>query len=165
MNHTYLKYLEHGELVQDTATILDVAHTEQGTPILILDQTIFYPQGGGQPYDQGTITKPDAQFQVAEVRFKDGIVSHIGEIKQGAFNVGDSVALHVDEKRRIFNSRNHSAGHLVDHAMNNLGLHLVPGKGYHYPDGAYVEYEGVPDEATLATLKERLHEAVNKLVE
>jgi hypothetical protein len=35
-----------------------------------------------------------------------------------------------------------AAGHLLDVAMSNIGINLEPGKGYHFPDGAYVEYKG-----------------------
>ena len=40
------------------------------------------------------------------------------------------------------NARLHSAGHLLDSAVHRLGLDVSPGKGYHFPDGAYVEYTG-----------------------
>ena len=48
----------------------------------------------------------------------------------------------IDEKSRRLFARIHSAGHLIDVAVDRLGLPLVPGKGYHFPSGAYVEYIG-----------------------
>jgi Ser-tRNA(Ala) deacylase AlaX len=49
----------------------------------------------------------------------------------------------IDSQKRIFNARNHSAGHLIDIAMKNIGLgYLKPTKGFHFPEGSYVEYEG-----------------------
>lgn len=165
--HTYLKYMEHGYLLTDTATIIDTTTLETEKKSLILDQTIFYPQGGGQPYDQGVIKKSDnsASFSVEEVRFKDGIVYHIGTIQKGDFNKSDNVILSVDEERRTFNSRNHSAGHIIDIAMRNIGMQLTPGSGYHYPQGAYVEYEGTLEEDVRAKLKTDLEHQANILIE
>ena len=163
---TDLKYMEHGQLLTDNATIVDIIHPETGKTALVLDQTIFYPQGGGQPYDQGTIQKlhDSATFVVDEVRFKDGIVSHMGAVTAGTFNVHDNVILNVNQERRLLNSRNHTAGHLVDCAMHMLGIHLTPASGYHYPEGAYVEYHGIMEEDERAQLIPKLQAAVNDLI-
>jgi len=158
--------MEHGQLLTDNATIVDITHLETGKTALILDQTIFYPQGGGQPYDQGTIQtlNDSATFLVDEVRFKDGIVSHIGAITAGTFNVHDNVTLTIDQERRMLNSRNHTAGHLVDYAMHTLGIELKPASGYHYPQGAYVEYHGTMEEDERAQLIPKLQTAVTNLI-
>ena len=50
--------------------------------------------------------------------------------------------LKINGERRKLHARLHSGGHIVDMAVNSLGLDWVPGKGYHFPDGPYVEYEG-----------------------
>ncbi len=100
-----------------------------------MDGTIFYPQGGGQPYDQGVIESAKGKFLVEEVRFVDGIVKHIGMFERGSFEKGDEVTCHVDKARRDLHSRLHSAGHIVDMGMTELGLGWIPGKGYHFPDG------------------------------
>ena len=158
--------MEHGQLLTDTATIVDIIHPETGKTALILDQTIFYPQGGGQPYDQGTIQNVHnaATFLVDEVRFKDGIVSHMGAITDGAFNLHDNVTLTVNAERRLLNSKNHTAGHLVDCAMHMLGMNLTPASGYHFPEGAYVEYHGTMEENERAALLPKLQAAVNNLI-
>lgn len=163
---TYLKYMEHGQLLTDNATIVDIVNLETGKTALILDQTIFYPQGGGQPYDQGTIQNLNgsATFLVDEVRFKDGIVSHMGAITAGTFNVHDKVILNVNEERRLLNSRNHTAGHLVDCAMHTLGIELKPASGYHFPEGAYVEYYGTMEENERAQLIPKLQAAITNLI-
>ena len=52
----------------------------------------------------------------------------------------------MDEIKRKTYARYHSAGHLMDIAVRRVGLtHLQPGKGYHFPVGAYVDYIGVID--------------------
>jgi Ser-tRNA(Ala) deacylase AlaX len=163
---TFLKYLGHSPLLKDSAQIIDII-TEGDKAGIILDKTIFYPQGGGQPFDQGKIIDEASsrEFEVKEVRFKDGIVYHFGSFYNGSFDKGAIVTLQIDENRRLLNSRNHSAGHLVDLALNKLGYTLKPTKGYHFPVGAYVEYEGNLDEKTRATLKQQLENELNALVQ
>ena len=63
-----------------------------------------------------------------------------------AFEIGQELRLFVDEAKRRTYARFHSAGHLLDIAMKKCGqTHLKPGKGYHFPVGAYVEYIGIID--------------------
>ena len=109
--------------MQETAKILGVSE-ENGKIILELDQTIFYPQGGGQPYDQGVIENASEVFNVEEVRYVEGIVKHIGT--GYSFQVGEEVTLKVDESRRKLHMRLHSGGHLLDMAINKIGLGWKP---------------------------------------
>ena len=138
---TKLLYLDDFTGLECEATASAILR-ENEKDILVLDQTIFYPQGGGQPYDTGSIESPAGKFIVDEVRFADGIVRHIGHFEYGGFSVGEKVQCRVDAKRRMLNSRLHSAGHLVDKAIYDLKLPWKPGKGYHFPNGPYDEYEG-----------------------
>ena len=98
---TLLKYMQESHVLVDQAKVMDCTILEDGRTAFILNQTIFYPQGGGQPYDQGYIKSEDAIFQVNEVRFKDGIVYHIGSIKEGSFDKDSLVDLYVDKDRRL----------------------------------------------------------------
>jgi Ser-tRNA(Ala) deacylase AlaX len=141
MNPTVLTYLEHYRLLTAEAIVVELLE-EEGRGIVMLDQTIFYPQGGGQPYDQGTIEHASAKFLVEEVRFVDGIVKHIGRFEDRRFDVGQTVTCKVNSERRQLHSRIHSVGHLVDMAVRQLQLNWIPGKGFHFPDGPYVEYTG-----------------------
>ncbi len=159
--------MEQGSLLSDSAMISDVVKLETGKIALVLDQTIFYPQGGGQPYDQGTIQNSDgsAQFLVDEVRFKEGIVYHIGTITAGSFKVYEKVILAVNKERRLLNSRNHTAGHIIDCALYDLGMTLKPASGYHFPEGPYIEYYGTMEEKERAELINKLQVAVNNIIE
>jgi Ser-tRNA(Ala) deacylase AlaX len=67
----------------------------------------------------------------------------MGKYESGTFKVGDQVKLQVDGEFRKQNARIHSAGHLLDIAMQRAGQKLKPGKGYHFVEGPYVEYIGV----------------------
>ncbi|MFZ1522487.1 MAG: alanine--tRNA ligase-related protein, partial [Candidatus Saccharimonadales bacterium] len=114
---------------------------KDGRNIIYLDQTVFYPQGGGQPYDMGLIETDDTKFIVEEVRYADGEVLHIGHYEGRHLIQGEDIRLVVDEQRRKLNTRLHSAGHILDMAVNELGYAWIPGKGHHFPDGPYVEYQ------------------------
>ncbi len=138
---TKLVYMEFMDRLADTARVESMEPTD-GKTAVVLDRTIFYPQGGGQRYDTGTMTCEGKRFRVTEVRYVDGSVKHYGTFEGMPFAVGDTVSCAVDGARRLLNSRLHSAGHVLDMAQKNLGIGWVPGKGYHFPDGPYVEYEG-----------------------
>ena len=132
---------------------------------VVLDKTIFYAQGGGQPADKGVIVCGESSFAVEDVQKKDGSVVHIGHFEKGIFSSGDVVKLIIDSDRRLLNSRLHWAGHLIDTAIVNLGLQLVPGKGYHYPEGAYVEYLGSVEENQRVQTCKQLEDECNRLIE
>lgn len=162
---TTLRYMQEGACLQTNARVVACGKYDNGKDCVQLDQTIFYAQGGGQPYDTGLISHNKVLFRVDEVRFEDGIVNHIGRFEHGLFVPGDEVDLAVDQERRLLHSRIHTAGHLVDIALFQLGKNLIPGKGYHFPDGPYVEYEGALEEAEKELLKKELPEAINKLID
>jgi len=122
---------------------------EDGDKVCVeLDDTIFHPQGGGQPSDTGSIesaglTPLVVQFVQME-KDRPGIVRHdcqgdFQEWSKAAASQAE-VRLKVDESKRRLFARVHSAGHLLDVAVYNLGFRWKPGKGYHFPDGPYVEY-------------------------
>jgi len=163
MADTKLLYLEDFTLLNCEAKVVSTSE-ENGSSIVLLDQTIFYPQGGGQPYDKGIIEGPSGKFLVEEVRFADGVVKHIGKFESGSFQVGENVKCLVDEPRRILHSRIHSAGHIVDMAVVALGLNWIPGKGYHFPEGPYVEYAGSLEGLDKEKLKTDFENLCNKFI-
>lgn len=138
---TKLIYMAEMQKLDCEAVVVGVREVE-GRRIIVLDQTIFYPQGGGQPYDQGSIKSGDNIFEVKEVRYSEGEVLHIGEFVTGVINVGDQVKCAVNKERRELNTRYHSAGHIIDFALAELWFNFAPKKGYHWPEGAYDEYFG-----------------------
>lgn len=160
---TRLVYLEDFTLLKDTATVVNV-FSENNRDVVLLDRTIFYPQGGGQPYDQGYIENGLGKFKVEEVRFIDGIVKHIGLFEQGSFQVDDQVTCVVNQERRALHCKLHSGGHVVDMAVTALQLPWTPGKGYHFPDGPYVEYAGSLEGIDKEKLKADLEQLCNKFI-
>lgn len=140
---TKLNYLDDTYLFKSEAIFVEIKENENGKAI-ILDETIFYPQGGGQPADNGKIISGNNIFAVSDVRLDEaGTVWHFGEFKNGEFTQGDKVILKIDKDRRILNAKLHSAGHLLDCAVSELGIkNLHPTKGFHFFDGPYIEYDG-----------------------
>jgi Ser-tRNA(Ala) deacylase AlaX len=126
----------------DNGNLLEQRVLADGRIALVLDRTVFYPQGGGQPADAGVISSSSGKFEVTDVRSIDGAILHLGKFIAGQFHIGESVQGEIDRERRLKNAKLHSAGHLIDVAVQNLGYVLKPGKAYHFSDGPYVEYEG-----------------------
>ena len=163
---TILLYIQNQQLYKTTAKVLEIVETEKGTA-LVLDQTNFYVQGGGQPGDQGIISNTQSSFLVTNTaRNEDTKVLHYGSFSNQEFQIGEEVILEIDVEKRVLNSKNHSAGHLIDLAIKNLGLDWVPGKGFHYPAGSYVEYQLQNDQTyDLENTKTQIQDEYNLLVE
>ena len=86
--------------------------------ILVLDQTPFYAEMGGQIADQGVIFAGDAKFAVSDVqKNKGGKFMHYGKLVSGSLAVGDAVTASIDTDRRKAIMRAHSATHLLDYAL------------------------------------------------
>jgi len=162
---TKLLYLEDTYIDEGKAIILSLQEIPDKGISLILDQTIFYPQGGGQPADTGEIsTINGARFLVNDVRTIDGLVHHFGTLIAGSIEKGEEAKIKIDPLRRRLNARLHSAGHLIDAAVQCLSLPLKPSKGYHFPDGPYVEYEGEIEAEKREDLRQQLEQKVTELV-
>ncbi|WP_406671056.1 alanine--tRNA ligase [Methanolobus sp. ZRKC4] len=104
------------------AVVLDVFDNH-----LVLDSTLFYPEGGGQPADHGTITVYDNVLNVIDVQVVDGVVVHIIEDVEDELHLrkGDLVVGKVDEERRMAHACHHTATHIVnDAARKVLGDHV-----------------------------------------
>jgi Ser-tRNA(Ala) deacylase AlaX len=147
---TILLYMDDSYAFTGTGKIIEIEKLGEGKVALILDQTVFYPQGGGQPCDTGVIKSEDGfdTFTVEKVVFNLGWVQHIGVIN-GQLKVGDEVALEIDQPRRLLNMRLHTAAHLIDYAADQAGVKWIPTKAFQFPEGPYVEYDGSeisPDE-------------------
>ncbi|KKU46602.1 MAG: Phenylalanine-tRNA ligase alpha subunit [Microgenomates group bacterium GW2011_GWA2_46_7] len=127
---------------QTTATAKVIA---VGDSYLILDQTIFYPQGGGQPSDKGMIKSKTAELNVKSVDYNGGEIKHKGTFK-GTFNIDDVVNLEIDWALRLKNMQLHTAGHLVDLIARQVYPALIPIRGMHgIGKKLFIEYEGIQE--------------------
>ena len=101
-----------------------------------LDRTAFYPTGGGQPHDTGTLTGPDGAVRVTGVRRESGLIWHAVAADPGALpEVGTEVGGEVDWSRRFQLMRTHTALHILcgviwaDHGIPVTGGNMEPLKG------------------------------------
>ncbi len=95
---------------------------------IVLNQTPFYGESGGQVGDEGVIKgAKGALFRVTDTQKKLGdVFVHIGRVEAGAFKSGDAVELIVDHARRTATRANHSATHLLHEALRQvLGTHVA----------------------------------------
>ena len=94
--------------------------------VVVLDQSPFYAEMGGQVADHGTITADGVVFTVTDVqKNKGGKFMHYGRLAQGVLHVGDTVHAAIDMERRKAIQRAHSTTHLLDAALKKvLGDHV-----------------------------------------
>src|SRR5205814_2119655 len=93
---------------------------------VVLDQTPFYAEAGGQVGDAGELTGPGVRFVVEDTQ-KDGAAHvHVGRLEHGSMRVGDTLTARVDGARRQATALNHSATHLLHAALRKvLGEHVA----------------------------------------
>ncbi len=93
---------------------------------VILQDTPFYGEMGGQVGDTGTIETDSGRFMVTDtVRIPPDIIVHRGKVEEGTLSVGDNVKAEVDLQRRLDIARNHTATHLLQAALRDvLGGHV-----------------------------------------
>ncbi|WP_433795619.1 alanine--tRNA ligase-related protein [Actinoplanes sp. CA-252034] len=160
---TTLIYLDEPDLNQADATVMRADAGPAGDLTIVLDQTIFYPQGGGQPTDRGRIETAGGTAEIVRVSFADGEVLHHGYHSRGRVAVGERAGLHIDPGLRREHSRLHTGGHLVMTAVDRL-IGLPATKGYHFPDGPYVEFAGVVPPERRESVAEQIQAELDRLV-
>lgn len=162
---TKLLYLEEFEVTDCQAEVVAIKPSDDGRTTVILNQTCLYPRGGGQDWDKGIISANDQDFTVEEVRLDhEGVVHHIGS-PQVAWPAGTAVTCKCDTERRSINTRLHSAGHLVDMALQEFEPAWVPSKGAHYPDWCAVEYNVDPSYVLDESLQSKLQARIDELIQ
>ncbi|EAO6060547.1 alanine--tRNA ligase [Salmonella enterica subsp. enterica serovar Infantis] len=94
--------------------------------VVVLDQTPFYAESGGQVGDKGELKGVGFTFAVDDTQKYGQAIGHIGKLSAGALKVGDAVQADVDEARRARIRLNHSATHLMHAALRQvLGTHVA----------------------------------------
>ncbi|KAH7027389.1 Threonyl/alanyl tRNA synthetase [Microdochium trichocladiopsis] len=146
---------------------------QEGDEVVVTEETIFHPQGGGQPSDEGTIKSEDgsSQFDVKLVRMSataEGEVLHFGRFGgAGAhFKAGDSVTQTIDSEKRLLYSRYHTAGHVLGSAVRHCAQDSVPGfdelNADHAPGMAACNFAGVLEGKWKETFQAKLDEYIEK---
>lgn len=157
---TDLRFLNDTYLDTHTGVVQRVGQDDRGAYI-VLNQTIFYPQGGGQPSDLGSIQFDRLGVNISFVGFSDGQVLHYISEERPNFDelVGTTCVLRLDQARRLRHARLHTAGHLIAGIIDGQRGTMRATKGFHFEEGPYVEFEGEPeDEANLflSTLQSKI---------
>ena len=141
-----LAIVTDGQLVEEIVSGMDA--------IVVLDQTPFYAEMGGQVADHGVITAEGAEFVVTDVqKNKGGKYMHYGKLLRGALHVGDSVSPAIDTERRSAVRRAHTATHLLDAALKKvLGDHVHQAGSLVEPDRLrfdFTHFEAITPEQLL----------------
>jgi alanyl-tRNA synthetase len=114
-------YYEEPSAVDFEATVLDSIDG-----FVILNKTLFFPEGGGQPADTGFLTlvpKDENRVKVVDVQEVEGVLLH--KIENGGISKGATVSGHIDTGRRNAHKKHHSATHIVIYAARKvLGDHI-----------------------------------------
>ncbi len=152
MGKTDLLYSFDSYLREFDATVVEI--TSDGA--VVLDRTAFYPTGGGQPHDTGTLEWERGTCPVVEVRKQGNVVLH--RVEGAAPPVGAHVRGTIDWDRRYALMRHHTALHSMSGVIYQLYGSTVTG-GQMYPDRARMDFE-MPDlsQERLRAIEERTNE-------
>ena len=155
MAKTKLKYLTDSYAKEAKAKVVEVI-SKKDTVQVILSETIFYPQGGGQLADRGTIESKTGTLKVKDVTYNDGAPLHMGSL-DGELKKGQSVTLRLDWSWRYKQMQAHTGGHILDEAVKEVAPEYRGVEGQHGIGGKYyIKFEGIID----GTLK---NEVSNKI--
>ena len=151
MTETRRLYYEDVYKKEFTATVVECREQKKGYAV-ILDESAFYPEGGGQPSDVGTL----GDAKVTEVHEKDGELLHYTD---KALEVGAKVEGKIDWARRFDLMQQHSGEHMVSgiihekYGYDNVGFHMGS-------DVITVDLNGMLDDAQLAEIEREVNERV-----
>ena len=166
-----LIYFRNWKTLECESTLTSITHTSIPTQmVLLFDKTVFYPSSGGQPSDIGTALFPSStKIIIKKVTFSKSIknqVEHLVEISDPSIlpTIGTKFNLFVDRSIRDLHSRIHSAGHVIDGALEILKIPLKVDIAYHYPEGPCVSYNGTLNNSPKDELQHVIQEHCQRLI-
>jgi len=156
---TDLRYLPDSEDV----TSFDAAVTEATEDSLVLDGTYFYPEGGGQPPDHGSLAWDGGEATVVDVYKDHGEVRHeIGELSGEVPEPGTAVHGEIDAERRRTLRRMHTAQHVVSRVVLDEYGATTAGNQI-YPDRSRIDFEPADfDDEDVAFIEDRSNEVIQR---
>lgn len=128
----------------ETSSVITGSGKDERGPFVILDQTIFYPQGGGQPSDKGSISVNGTDVKVLSVKCIDDEIRHYTDQDCSSL-VGQTALCAIDQELRLLHARLHTSGHLIANIVETLYPNWIAIKGHHFPDQPYVEFTSKKD--------------------
>jgi alanyl-tRNA synthetase len=130
---------------------------------VVLDETPFYAEGGGQMGDSGTLSGASARFAVRDTQKIGASIAHIGVLESGTLRVGDELQARVDGERRAAIALNHSATHLLHAALRAvLGKHVQQKGSLVAPDRLRFDFSHT--QAVAADDLRKIEEMVNRAI-
>ena len=141
------EYLAKGSVI--TALLVEgepVGHVSKGQSVeVVLKETPFYAESGGQVGDAGLITGPNGKVRIEDTQSPvAGLIIHRGVVDEGDISLGDSVEALINPVRRLDTARNHSSTHLLHAALRQvLGLHVRQAGSHVAPDRLRFDYSHV----------------------
>lgn len=120
-------FTAYGRANLETAVLRWRALEEEGRYELVLQETPFYAESGGEVADRGTLEGPGFALAIEDVQSINGVVHHIGRLTEGALELkaADRVVAHVDIERRAKKALHHTATHLLHAALKHVvGAHV-----------------------------------------
>ena len=132
--------------------------------IIVLAQSSFYGESGGQVGDSGVLSNKEISFEVGNTqKQKSGAFEHHGVLNSGALKVGDVVSASVDKNRRKRIARNHSATHLLHAALRAVLGETVTQKGS-LVDGDKLRFDFSHDEVISKADIDKIEGMVNRKI-
>ena len=165
---TSSRFVGHHEYERD-AEILATSGKDGDSFAIVVAETPFYPEGGGQVGDRGVIeAETGALLEVVDTRKADGSIVHIGRLLRGEigeFEKGRRAHLKVDRERRDASMRNHSATHILHYALRDvLGDKVHQAGSLVDPNRLRFDFhhQGAISEGDLQTIEEEINARVRE---
>ena len=151
-----------GALVKDGGAVDQLKTGESGA--IVLNQTPFYAESGGQVGDTGMMTGDGVRFRVTDTQKKAGdLFVHLGTVEQGTLKVGTALQLDVDHSRRASIRAHHSATHVLHEALRQvLGDHIAQRGSLVAPDR--LRFDFVHQKPITAEELSRVEDIANNVV-
>lgn len=155
----YLNHLEDGYRTAFAATVTSVDDTR-----VVLDRSLFYPLGGGQHWDTGTLEGPNGALEVTEVRGRNEVHHTVGPSHQ--LEVGDDVVGRLNWEQRYAHMRMHTAQHLISGTVYEMfGGARTVGNQIH-ADRSRIDFNPISfDETMLSDLVAAANDRIDQRLE
>ena len=150
-------------LLKDNKEVDELKENDEG--IIIVNQTPFYGESGGQVGDTGEIISGDFKFEISDVQKKLGdLFVHYGKVKSGSIKIKDNVEMKIDVERRNNIRAYHSATHLLHESLRRvLGTHVTQKGSLVAPDRLRFDFSHMKPISEQEI--EKIESHVNSMVE
>ncbi|MDR1484854.1 MAG: alanine--tRNA ligase [Planctomycetaceae bacterium] len=150
--------LAEGNLVDNVS-----AAGSQSTIQIVLDNTTFYGEKGGQVGDCGWLTGNGVRFKVTSTQIDGDLIVHVGNLVEGLIKLGDYVWAKVDKENRMAVARAHSATHILHYVLRRLLGNHAEQRGSKV-DNDFLRFDFTHQQAVDKKMLQNIEEDVNRLV-